>query len=125
LGVFSICLFNIFGVSITKHISALSRAVVDACRTCAVWAFGLIVTLTSHGNPFWQWENTRVCAVLLEFLGFCILFSGSSIYNQIWMPKCIYSEIEKPLVEAEEEEEEVPINYYRSASIPLSKGGSA
>lgn len=81
LGVLSICMFNLFGISITKNISALSRAVVDACRTCAVWAFGLAVTISYPGNPFWHWENTNWKAILVEFCGFCILFSGSAIYN--------------------------------------------
>lgn len=97
-------MFNLFGISITKNISALSRAVVDACRTCAVWAFGLAVTISYPGVAFWNWENTRIPAIAVEFLGFCILFSGSAIYNQILKPSFLYpSEDEKVLLEENKE----------------------
>ena len=48
LGFLSIAGFNVFGVGITKYISALARSIVDALRTTIVWIFGLIWTLSSN-----------------------------------------------------------------------------
>lgn len=64
-GVFTIALFNISGVSVTKYVSALARldvyfyiiyrSIVDVTRTVIVWIVGLIVTFTV---PDSNWENT-------------------------------------------------------------------
>ena len=47
LGIFSIAIFNIFGVNVTKYVSALTRTVVDTVRTVLIWGIGLIVTITT------------------------------------------------------------------------------
>lgn len=44
--VFSVMTFNITGLSITRYINALARAVCDVSRTVIIWLVGIIVTLT-------------------------------------------------------------------------------
>ena len=44
--VFSVMIFNITGLSITRYINALARAVCDVSRTVIIWLVGIIVTLT-------------------------------------------------------------------------------
>lgn len=46
LGICSIAIYNIFGISITLSLDALTRTVLDACRTLAVWGFGLILSFS-------------------------------------------------------------------------------
>lgn len=46
LGVFTIAVFNICGVSVTKHISSLARSIVDVTRTVVVWVVSIVVTET-------------------------------------------------------------------------------
>lgn len=67
--VFSIGLFNFFGVSVTKRLSGSARATIDACRTLVIWLFAL-----------WAgWENFH----MLTVVGFAVLLSGTSVYNEI------------------------------------------
>ena len=39
----SIAFFNFFGISVTKHMSAAHRMVLDSLRVMVVWGFGLAV----------------------------------------------------------------------------------
>lgn len=77
LGIISIALFNLFGVNVTKHVSALARTVVDTIRTVLIWGIGLIVTVTTNR----KWENTNLWANLLELLGFSLLVLGNMVYK--------------------------------------------
>lgn len=56
LGIFSISIFNIAGVTVTKNINALARTVADVSRTIIIWGVGLIVTATA-GSIYvnYQW----------------------------------------------------------------------
>lgn len=83
LGIFSISLYNIFGVNVTKHASSLTRSVVDTIRTIFIWAIGLIVTATTSR----VWENTSYMANLIELIGFAILVLGNIIYKEILIIK--------------------------------------
>ena len=67
--VLSIAAFNFCGISVTKRLSGGSRAAIDACRTAVVWLFCL-----SAG-----WERFH----LIQLVGFAILISGTSVYNDI------------------------------------------
>jgi hypothetical protein len=42
--VFSMALFNGFGVTVTKHGSSAQRATIDTARTVLIWIFFLIYT---------------------------------------------------------------------------------
>ena len=44
--IFNVTLYNPLGVTITKHINALARAISDVSQTVLVWGIGLTVTLT-------------------------------------------------------------------------------
>lgn len=56
LGIFSIALFNISGVTVTKYINALTRSICDVTRTVLIWAVGIIVTITAGvTRPNFQW----------------------------------------------------------------------
>ena len=46
LGVFSITIFNVCSVSVTKYINALARSICDVTRTVIIWLVGIIVTVT-------------------------------------------------------------------------------
>lgn len=67
--IFSIAFFNYFGVSVTKHMSAATRTVVDSLRTILIWGISLAL----------GWEH--FCWI--EIIGFVILLSGNIIYNKV------------------------------------------
>lgn len=47
LGVLTIAIFNVCGVNVTKHISALTRSIADVSRTLLVWIASIIITKTA------------------------------------------------------------------------------
>ncbi|KAF6261039.1 hypothetical protein COO60DRAFT_1294068 [Scenedesmus sp. NREL 46B-D3] len=67
--ILSIAFFNFFGVSVTKSLSGAARATIDACRTLFIWLYAL------HAG----WEQFH----LLQVVGFVVLISGTSLYNEI------------------------------------------
>eukprot|EP00879_Flechtneria_rotunda_P000652 GHRR01000766.1.p1 GENE.GHRR01000766.1~~GHRR01000766.1.p1 ORF type:complete len:730 (+),score=256.50 GHRR01000766.1:2549-4738(+) len=69
LSILSIAFFNFFGVSVTKSLSGAARATIDACRTLFIWLYCLRV----------GWEQFH----MLEVVGFLVLISGTSLYNEI------------------------------------------
>jgi drug/metabolite transporter (DMT)-like permease len=74
--VLSIAAFNFCGVSVTRSLSGASRAAIDACRTAVVWIFCLKA----------GWERFH----LLQVVGFAVLISGTSVYNDI-LRSCVPS----------------------------------
>ncbi len=66
---FSIGMFNFFGISITKVLSSSSRAVIDPTRTLFIW-------LMSIGLG---WEHF----IELQLIGFLISTTGMLIFNEI------------------------------------------
>lgn len=75
LYVCSIAVFNLVGISVTKHVSSTARAVVDTVRTVLVWVFFLVM-------PFVP-ESTKESFSVLELIGFIVLVVGSLIYNEV------------------------------------------
>ena len=67
--ILSIALFNFAGISVTQQLSGASRAAIDACRTATVWLFCMFI----------GWERFH----MLQLVGFAILITGSSVYNDI------------------------------------------
>ena len=59
----SIALFNYFGLSVTRHVSATARSLVDTCRTLAIWIISLGL----------GWEKLLWPISLLQVLGFALL----------------------------------------------------
>lgn len=98
-GVVSIAFFNFFGVSITKHLNAATRMILDSCRTIVVWAVSLAL----------KWET--FCYI--DIIGFVVLLAGTVVFNEIvhipgLMPPKTVSETEKPLLAVEEMDPSMP-----------------
>ena len=60
---FSISLFNYFGLSVTRHVSATARSLTDTCRTLSIWLVSLAL----------GWEQLLFPISLLQVLGFSLL----------------------------------------------------
>jgi hypothetical protein len=60
---FSIAFFNYFGLSVTRHVSATVRSLVDQCRTLSIWIVSLGL----------GWERFLFPISLLQVLGFTLL----------------------------------------------------
>jgi len=73
-GIFSIALFNYFGISVTKFLSSSHRATIDAMRTVFVWAFFLALGDEKFNS--------------LQLAGFFVLAFGSFAYNEIVLVRC-------------------------------------
>ncbi|KIY51074.1 hypothetical protein FISHEDRAFT_71368 [Fistulina hepatica ATCC 64428] len=73
---FSIGLFNYFGLSVTRHVSATARSLTDTCRTLAIW-------LVSLGLG---WEKLLFPISLLQILGFTLLVYGTFLFNNLVSP---------------------------------------
>lgn len=59
----SIALFNFFGLSVTRHVSATARSLTDTCRTLAIWIVSLGL----------GWERFLIPISFLQVLGFSLL----------------------------------------------------
>ncbi|KAJ7940816.1 hypothetical protein B0H13DRAFT_2226163 [Mycena leptocephala] len=68
----SISLFNYFGLSVTRHVSATARSLTDTCRTLSIWIVSLGL----------GWEKLLWPISLLQVLGFSLLF----LFNNLVTP---------------------------------------
>ncbi|CDO70723.1 hypothetical protein BN946_scf184798.g38 [Trametes cinnabarina] len=59
---FSIALFNFFGLSVTRHVSATARSLTDTCRTLSIW----VVSLGLGWEPSWDLAFTDQLTGLFE-----------------------------------------------------------
>lgn len=59
----SISLFNFFGLSVTRHVSATARSLTDTCRTLSIWIISLGL----------GWEKLLWPISLLQVAGFGLL----------------------------------------------------
>ena len=59
----SIALFNYFGLSVTRHVSATARSLTDTCRTLSIWIISLGL----------GWEKLLFPISLLQVTGFILL----------------------------------------------------
>ncbi|KIJ43952.1 hypothetical protein M422DRAFT_779491 [Sphaerobolus stellatus SS14] len=85
----SIALFNGFGLSVTRHLSATARSVIDTCRTLLIWVISLGL----------GWERLVFPVSLLQIGGFGLLVYGTFLFNNLINPPKII----RPAVEAIEE----------------------
>ncbi|KAJ7738503.1 hypothetical protein DFH07DRAFT_870506 [Mycena maculata] len=67
----SIALFNYFGLSVTRHVSATARSLTDTCRTLSIWIISLGL----------GWEKLLWPISLLQVLGFSLLFLFNNLVN--------------------------------------------
>lgn len=73
--VLSIAGFNFFGISVTKHLNAATRMVLDSVRTIVIWAVSVAVgwDIIDGSDPgFWT-----------QLAGFLVLLLGTVVYNAI------------------------------------------
>ncbi|PSS37422.1 hypothetical protein PHLCEN_2v726 [Hermanssonia centrifuga] len=73
---FSISLFNFFGLSVTKHVSATARSLTDTCRTLSIWIISLGL----------GWEKFVWPISLLQVGGFGLLVYGTFVFNNLIAP---------------------------------------
>ncbi|KZT11542.1 uncharacterized protein LAESUDRAFT_720793 [Laetiporus sulphureus 93-53] len=69
----SISLFNFFGLSVTRHVSATVRSLTDTCRTLSIWIVSLGL----------GWETIMWPISLLQVLGFGLLVYGTFLFNNL------------------------------------------
>ncbi|EJU04002.1 hypothetical protein DACRYDRAFT_76280 [Dacryopinax primogenitus] len=72
----SIALFNFFGLSVTRHVSATARSTTDTCRTLGIW-------LVSLGLG---WEHLTYPWSILQVTGFALLVYGTFLFNNLVSP---------------------------------------
>ncbi|UZJ55033.1 hypothetical protein CBS101457_004353 [Exobasidium rhododendri] len=72
----SIALFNFFGLSVTRNVSATARSTIDTCRTIGIWMVSLAL----------GWEVFKPLAGGLQILGFILLCYGTLIFNSVIKP---------------------------------------
>lgn len=70
LGMFSLGFFNFFGMSVTKHVSSLARAILLITTTVIIWVYNLIAFEDSH-------------FYVVQLIGFMVLVTGNLIYQRI------------------------------------------
>lgn len=91
----SIALFNFFGLSVTRHVSATARSLTDTCRTLVIWIISLGL----------GWEKLLFPISLLQVLGFSLLVYGTFLFNNIVpVPSCLPQPT--PLTEHDGDDEE-------------------
>jgi drug/metabolite transporter (DMT)-like permease len=61
--------FNFFGISITKHVSPMTRTTISVLVTCIVWVYSMIWL----GHKFY----------ILQLIGFVFIVLGNLIYQEI------------------------------------------
>ncbi|KIK97087.1 hypothetical protein PAXRUDRAFT_825301 [Paxillus rubicundulus Ve08.2h10] len=118
----SISLFNYFGLSVTRHVSATARSLTDTCRTLSIW-------LVSLGLG---WEKLMFPISLLQVLGFSLLVYGTFMFNNLVNPPSFLRPSPSPTamdaVDAEEAEEAEALlassRLDESATLPADLGQS-
>lgn len=69
----SIALFNFFGLSVTRTVSATARSTIDTCRTLGIWAVSLAL----------GWEVFRPLSGFLQMIGFALLCGATLLFNGV------------------------------------------
>jgi drug/metabolite transporter (DMT)-like permease len=106
----SIALFNFFGLSVTRHVSATARSLVDTCRTLAIWIVSLGL----------GWEKLLFPISLLQVLGFGLLVYGTFLFNNlVAVPPCL----PQPTVVTDAEEAEGLLGETAVLPADLGLGG--
>jgi len=78
--IFVLLTYNLVGNLITKYLSAVSRSMLEACRTIGVWTVGLIIYYTT-GNT--DYGETWTPYSFIELVGFFVLIWGTLAYKGI------------------------------------------
>jgi len=76
----SISLYNFFGLSVTRQVSATARSLTDTCRTLSIWIISLGL----------GWEKLLFPISLLQVVGFSLLVYGTFLFNDlVKAPPCV------------------------------------
>eukprot|EP00929_Paragymnodinium_shiwhaense_P097608 TRINITY_DN59244_c0_g1_i1.p1 TRINITY_DN59244_c0_g1~~TRINITY_DN59244_c0_g1_i1.p1 ORF type:complete len:467 (-),score=47.17 TRINITY_DN59244_c0_g1_i1:340-1674(-) len=75
----SIASYNLFGLNITNSISAVTRCLVDSCRTLSVWLVSLILFYSGNEHYGEPWKPHS----WLQLVGFIFLVVGTLVYNSV------------------------------------------
>lgn len=78
--VFSIAFFNFAGVSITKHMSATTRKVLDTLRTLVIW--GMSMAFSTIDPEAWKMPRMKD-QFLLQLFGFVLVVTGIFLYSDV------------------------------------------
>jgi len=111
----SISLFNYFGLSVTRHVSATARSLTDTCRTLSIWIVSLGL----------GWEKILFPISLLQVVGFSLLVYGTFVFNNLVSPPpCIPGPT--PFIESDAEEAEGLLSptLEETAALPANLGQS-
>jgi uncharacterized membrane protein len=73
--ILSIAGFNFFGISVTKHLNAATRMVLDSVRTIVIWVVSVAVG--------WDVINLSDGGFWTQLAGFFVLLFGTVVYNAI------------------------------------------
>ncbi|KAF8892577.1 hypothetical protein BD779DRAFT_1509719 [Infundibulicybe gibba] len=115
----SIALFNYFGLSVTRHVSATARSLTDTCRTLSIWIISLGL----------GWEKLLFPISVLQVLGFSLLVYGTFLFNNlVSIPPCIpgprASQPTERLADPEESEALLSASLDETAALPAELGQS-
>ncbi|KAF5365781.1 hypothetical protein D9758_003181 [Tetrapyrgos nigripes] len=111
----SISLFNFFGLSVTRHVSATARSLADTCRTLSIWIISLGL----------GWEKLLWPISLLQVLGFSLLVYGTFMFNDlVSSPPCIPHPARDPPVQSDETEALISSPLDETAALPADLGQS-
>ncbi|KAJ7470584.1 hypothetical protein FB451DRAFT_1352129 [Mycena latifolia] len=110
----SISLFNYFGLSVTRHVSATARSLTDTCRTLSIWIISLGL----------GWEKLVWPISLLQVLGFSLLVYGTFLFNNLITPPQFLRPPVAPSVDPEEVEGLLTSPLDETAALPADLGQS-
>jgi len=92
---FSCLTYNMAGISVTGALSAVHRVMLEAFRTCIVWAFGLAVHYCYDSNS--KFGEVWTSFSMLEVGGFLCIVLGQATYGvMIRIPGLEYPESPEP-----------------------------
>ena len=107
----SVAYYNFVGQSVTKHLSAVHRVLVDTCRTPSVWGVSLVLwysTGSADGETTRYGAGWTAKGSWIQLAGFLVLVAGSFVYYQVVRPPCLYTdsaaEASSGLTDEEDEE---------------------
>ncbi|KAJ6546507.1 hypothetical protein DFH09DRAFT_1171218 [Mycena vulgaris] len=110
----SISLFNYFGLSVTRHVSATARSLTDTCRTLSIWIISLGL----------GWEKLLWPISLLQVLGFSLLVYGTFLFNNLVTPPRFLRPPVAPPIDPEEAEGLLTAPLDETATLPADLGQS-
>ncbi|KAJ7098089.1 hypothetical protein B0H15DRAFT_824055 [Mycena belliarum] len=110
----SISLFNYFGLSVTRHVSATARSLTDTCRTLSIWIVSLGL----------GWEHLVWPISLLQVLGFALLVYGTFLFNNLVTPPHFLRHHTAPSAYSEEAEGLLTAPLDETAALPADLGQS-